>query len=321
MNLLSNLLHQNNFNVTLLPINVGIPDAVLLQCDVLPSIRVWKSGFFQTFQSFLVFRKYIKRVQPNTIILNCELSELYSILIPFKIPIVAVEHTSKPWKRHALLGIIIRTHLRVRKTTWVLVSSHLNKRFIYGKDYWVIPNLLLNGIESKRRINSRVQKELIFIGRLSIEKDPKMFLEIVKLSKLPARIIGSGVLSESLLSLTKQNSLVIDFMGQLTDPWREICDRDLVVITSRYEGDGLVILEALTRNQPILLRDIPDLRRFGFPEKNYFSSPNDAAEKIRSSASGGWDFVIPENIAREVLSPRNELKVIGKWTKLLQATN
>jgi len=78
----------------------------------------------------------------------------------------------------------------------------------------------------------------------------------------------------------KTENLDVDLRGFTTYPWAEVSDKDLVIVTSKNEGDGLVVAEAVILGIPILLLDTPDLRRFELPDQLYRSSRLDFCESI-----------------------------------------
>lgn len=322
MNLLANLLYRNGCDVSLFPINFGFPDAVIIECETVPPIREWKSGLLPTINSIINFRKSVIKAGASTVILNCELPELLSIFLPKRIRLIVVEHTSKPWQGRELLGRLVRATLRMRKANWVLVSPHL-KSLAHGKlPSKVIPNLLTpnHHMENSNRsatADSGAPSRIVFVGRLSQEKNPELFLKIAKLSEKPGLVIGTGVQLAYLEKFANQQELRVSFLGQLVNPWAQISANDLLIVTSEYEGDGLVVLEALTQKLPLLLRNIPDLQRFGLPEKNYFGSAEEAATSIQSAGANFENFRIPTEISTKILRERNSDEILQKWLSVL----
>jgi glycosyltransferase involved in cell wall biosynthesis len=317
MNSLANLLHHNLVDVSIFPINEGEMDAVVPICEVIAPVRHWKDGLLPTLFSFVAFRAKIAKANPQFVIANCELPELYTVFLPLRIKLVFVEHTSRPWRNRRLIGFLVRLLARFRSTDWVLVSDHLERKKVYRKPISVIPNLISVN-EHRLAEGNSPSPRLVFIGRLSYEKDPQLFLEITKLVGQSATIIGSGVLAHELAVQSEKENLSIRFTGQLNNPWGEIHRNDIVVITSQYEGDGLVLLEAISRNLPILVRDIPDLRRFGLPDLNYFQTTADATQKLLGLKENSDPLRVPSDTITRILSTRNENTILGHWVELIK---
>ena len=317
MNSLVNLLHTNSVDVLLFPINEGSLDAVLPRCEVVTPIRSWKAGLIPTFISFFKFRERVREISPDLVIVNCELPELYSVFLPLRMKLIFVEHTSKPWKNHKFLGFFTRSLARFRNTYWVLVSDHLKGIGFFQKSVTVIPNLI-SAQENQLAEGQSPEPRIVFLGRLSAEKDPKLFLEIAELCDLPALVIGTGILFESLVSHSGQPNSRVSFLGQLHNPWAELHSNDIIVLTSLFEGDGLVLLEAISRNLPVLVRDISDLRRFNLPEVNYFQSAESAASSLVQFRANPGELRIPADIADRILSTRDERVILASWVEIIK---
>jgi glycosyltransferase involved in cell wall biosynthesis len=104
----------------------------------------------------------------------------------------------------------------------------------------------------------------------------------------------------------------------MNNPWEEIHLNEIIVLTSRFEGDGLVLLEAISRNLPVLVRDIPDLRRFGLPEVNYYQSATIAARRLLDFRSHPEELRIPLEIADRILSNRDDRVILSSWVELIR---
>jgi glycosyltransferase involved in cell wall biosynthesis len=91
-----------------------------------------------------------------------------------------------------------------------------------------------------------------------------------------------------------------------------------LVVPSNNEGDGLVIVEAIQRGVPLVVRDIPDLARFGLLDTNYFKSSADLIGKIESSGHHLGQFIVSGEIADLELSKRNPEVVAKKWLEVFR---
>ena len=316
MNSLVNLLHANSIEVLLFPINEGSADAVLPDCEVVAPVRAWKAGLIPTLISFLKFRAKVRDINPDLVIANCELPELYSVFLPIRMNLIFVEHTTKPWRNLRLLGFFIRAVAIFRKTYWVLVSDHLKSNWFSRKSSCIIPNLI-SASQNRLADGCLADPRIVFIGRLSSEKDPELFLEIVRLCDQPAIVIGTGVNLDNLVAQNQMSNGRAIFLGQLNNPWAQLHSNDIILLTSRYEGDGLVLLEAISRNLPVLVRDIPDLRRFSLPEVNYFQSATIAARRLQDFRSHPEGLRIPLEIAHRILSTREDKVILSSWVELI----
>jgi glycosyltransferase involved in cell wall biosynthesis len=318
MNLLANELTKRGWPVSLVPINSGKPDQVVPVCSVFPLNRIWNGSFLNTVVAFWNFNKIVNSWKPDIIVLNCDLPELFGALLFGTHKLVAVEHSSRPWGRRKLLGRIVRRILKLRKTHWAAVSTHLNIWPSGDKPNAVLQNSILLPRESDSRFADSVIKRLIFIGRLSREKGPDLALEIAKLTKLKLVIIGDGLMRQELEKRAQQDSTQAFFLGWLEAPWVEIQPGDLLIVTSSFEGDGLIVIEGLAHGIPMLLSDISDLRRFNFPERNYGKDLNDFVALCENFRHKLHDLRVPEEISTGILEARSIETISTEWENFLK---
>jgi glycosyltransferase involved in cell wall biosynthesis len=88
-------------------------------------------------------------------------------------------------------------------------------------------------------------------------------------------------------------------------------------VPSQYEGDGLVVVEAIARRVPILLNDISDLRRFDLPDHHYCLNVSDFASRINENSDSIDKFVVPETIKDDILLDRNPAEIAKRWVSFL----
>ncbi len=320
-NILVNALKNSGIQVSLVAINDGQRDLIEPTCEVFELHREWKGGLVSVFNAYIGIQKAIWRWRPDFLVLNCDIPELLGSITIGKHKLVAVEHASQPWPQRQSLGKFVRKLLRFRKTKWVAVSDHLK---VWGLD--ILPNFVinnpidswlpLNGIKENQDINK--MRRLVFVGRLSPEKNPILLVSVAKDVNLPVTFIGSGVQSEIVREMCKLNGVTADFRGFVKDPWAEIQPGDLLIIPSENEGDGLVIVEAIQRGVPLVARDIPDLTRFGLLDINYFKSTSELVGTIESCRKNLDQFIVNKEIVDLVLSKRNPELVAEKWLEVLR---
>lgn len=107
----------------------------------------------------------------------------------------------------------------------------------------------------------------VTVGRLSQEKNQSLLIDAFNLyretyQKGHLYIIGDGPERENLEEKIKQLSLEneITMVGQLNKPYIFMTYCDIFVLTSSYEGQSLVLLEALTLKMKVVSTDIPACR-------------------------------------------------------------
>lgn len=319
MNLVSNELFKRGWKVVVVPINKGPNDQIVPLCEVISLNRNWQSGPLKTALEIIRFNKVVKFWQPDVIILNCELPELFGAALFRYQNLVVLQHTTQPWAGRLRLGRIIRKVLSYKKTTWTAVSSHLG---IWPNGR--APQAILQNPVVERRVTRDLaeQQELeriIFIGRLSVEKRPEILIDISSVTGKPILFIGDGSNMQSLKEKCHQKGIVAEFAGQIRDPWSKVKSGDLLIVPSSFEGDGLVVIEALLNGVPLLVADIPDFRRFGFPKLNYCLSVEDYIVAIDEFGGALSNFVIPIDVSKPLIDGRS-IDIIGdQWEKFLSS--
>lgn len=317
MNLLSDELPKRGYSVSLVPINSGTPDQVVPACEVFPLGRKWNGSLTNTIVAYCKLNNIVRSWKPDVIVLNCDLPELFGAMLFGKHNLVALEHTSQPWGKRQALGKIVRRILNLRKTTWVAVSTHLTIWPTKDKPNTVLQNSVLLPKENTTRVISAEIKRLVFIGRLSHEKRPDLALDIAKLANLELILMGDGSMREDLENKALNESIKVSFLGWVEHPWSEIQPGDLLVVTSSFEGDGLVVIEGLAHRMPMLLSNNSDLRRFNFPERNYGEDLNGFVARCENFRHKLQDLCVPADISTRILQSRS-IEIIGaSWESFL----
>lgn len=144
------------------------------------------------------------------------------------------------------------------------VKEELEKRGVKSGKIKVIYNgCSLSDI--KRIKPLRKGYDLIFIGRMNYQKNPQLFLKtLVHLKRhspgIKAVMIGTGPEEGNLKTYVRENNLTenITFKGSVKkrkEIYRHIKSSKIVVLTSRFEGFPLVIVEAHACGTPVVSTD------------------------------------------------------------------
>lgn len=323
MNLVANELSKRKWQVALVPINSSSPDLIAPKCEVFEVNRTWQGGYINTLTSLVKFNKIVKFWRPDVVILNTDLPEFFGAVLTQRCKLVAVEHINHPWKTRRVFGRIIRWLLKIKKTSWVTVSDHLSIWPSGNSPQKVIANAISSedlSILSREPEKRRTAIDrLVFVGRLAVQKRPEWLLEIAKQTCLPINFIGAGAMMESLIAETKLNNLDANFQGHVLHPWTLFREGDLLVVPSKYEGDGLVIVECIRMSIPLLVSDIPEFRRFQFPDKHYCLKASDFVDRIKEHEMNLEELIVPYDIAKGILDGRRISKVGNCWESLLSS--
>ena len=139
-------------------------------------------------------------------------------------------------------------------------------------EYHVIPNAVLDSnliSKSKELVNDEWYNNsklfvITAVGRLTNQKD---FSNLIKAFSLTANtldlirlvIIGSGEQKESLQDHVKDLGLesTVKFLGFQSNPYKFMNASDLFVMSSKWEGPGHVLIEALATGCPVITTNCP----------------------------------------------------------------
>jgi glycosyltransferase involved in cell wall biosynthesis len=319
-NIIVNELTKAGLRVSLSTVNLTPPDSVIIECEHFEIGRPWRGGFISTVKALIKLQFVVFKWKPQILVLNCDLPELLGSVLIGGFKVIAVEHASQPWPRRNTLGKMIRFLLNMRSTKWIAVSGHLKIWGLNRRPEIVISNPILAQLDSdyKLRLNFSAKiGRLVFMGRLSDEKNPELLLEIATLSRLPVRYIGDGPLRANILNKARELSLSVECLGYKTKPWEFLGANDLLIVPSNNEGDGLVLVEAIANRVPIIVRAIPDLLRFELPTHNYCSSALDFSDRISKYSNEIEKLIIPESNRDLIMIQRNSSKIASQWIEFL----
>lgn len=93
----------------------------------------------------------------------------------------------------------------------------------------------------------KLEKSILYIGRLAAEKNLAMLLEALQGSDYMLTLVGTGEEQPALKKYASQNNIKVDFLGAVpNDKLPGLINRHaLFVLCSRYEGNPKALLEAM----------------------------------------------------------------------------
>lgn len=182
-----------------------------------------------------------------------------------KKPIISHLHNNPTWIRsYNLKSFSYRLFLN--RFYYVLgVSQSIFNEYVftkYIKKYLVVSNPIdLSNIHCHSNLlkKEELQYDIIFLGRLTEQKDPLRFIEIIsklknKLPNISAVMVGDGDLYKVCDSQIKNLDLKynIELVGFKKNRFEYINTSKIMCITSKWEGFGLMAVEGLSFGKPIV---------------------------------------------------------------------
>ena len=152
---------------------------------------------------------------------------------------------------------------KAKHILWVSQSSFEGYVFhrLFAKKSSVLFNILdLQSIyEKKAQDENSYDFDMIYVGRLTYQKDPQRLMRLcarLKESKPDIRlaVVGTGELEEETRSLCGQLGIRdnVTFLGFQSNPIKMIADSKALVLTSRWEGTPMCALEAMALGTPVV---------------------------------------------------------------------
>ncbi len=312
-------LRKAGLDISWIGINAENPLRVPEDDHVFCLNRTKQQRIFETFTVFLRFVRLIKSRSITTLIINCELPELFAAFTPLPLRLFVVEHANPSWCKRDLLGLLVRKILKFRRARFIQVSPHLKPRFISSTASVTIPNPILdNSVGEFRNPGTSIQR-LAYVGRLSAEfKNPEYLLLIAQKVNLEVIFIGDGVLRDSLENMAKSLGISVTFVGFQKKPWSFLSRGDLLIIPSSAEGDGLVLVEAVQRGIPFLATQIPDLNRYGISNEHYCNDIDDFVFRIRKYQESIDLLVVSSQLSKKILEERSVERIANSWIQVLK---
>lgn len=259
----------NICNVTYVDEHVNITKKQLDK-DCLKKIKMIKmSVWTKPFYSSLLLFKKLRKIKPNLIVINNHglLTKHLLVLIWFKFyyktDIIIVNHsTMLTFKKSRKLLEIIGSFTIFIANKVVYVSEFT--KYSWGNTYpWVKlkkSKVVYNGIyipkDNKQLKTLQLKNTIGFVGRISKEKNVKIFCEIAKFAselKLPMRFIAFGDNQNiSEIGLAEQMIDAIEWFGR-SDRKEDIYKKiDLLLMVSPIENCPFAVIESKRYGVPTI---------------------------------------------------------------------
>ncbi|EJA1875954.1 CDP-glycerol glycerophosphotransferase family protein [Staphylococcus pseudintermedius] len=186
-------------------------------------------------------------------------------LYPYFDKLVSVSEATKKLNQSNFGGLKLKNrHIASRNTINIEKINQLvdDDSDLFEKNGTpVLPTLTEHGMEAIEF--SQDDFKIVSVGRLSPEKGFDLLIKAVaelapKYPQLKLYILGDGPLKGTLKSLVEQLGIQnhVYFLGQRRNPFFIVKRADVFALTSHYEGQSMVILEALTVGMHVLASDI-----------------------------------------------------------------
>lgn len=232
----------------------------------------------------LTFRKVLAGQTP-VVHAHLPRAELVALFTLKRFRLVTSRHNSEPFfpGKPKFISNFLSRIVEIRSARIIAISDAVRNYLIERGEirYPQKVETVLYGYKrhfSKREVSTRNSSQVFHVGtisRLADQKDIPTMLAAFKqfrdeYPKADLSILGAGPLEERLKLLTSSLQLesCVFFLGRQSNVYEFLFTLDVFILTSKYEGFGMVLLEAMDAGVPIIASNnsaIPEVLGQDFP--------------------------------------------------------
>lgn len=239
------------------------------------------------------FKRIINEFQPDIVHAHDFSASVMAAVCKERYKLISHLHNNPPWIRKKSLKTMVYQICKNRLDNILLVSEAIKKEAVFlnenDKCVQVIGNPIDDKEIQKKAFAFSVEPiDLLFVGRMTEQKNPKLFIDIVenmdkKGQKIIATMVGNGDLYEECKSYMEKLHIsdTIKCEGFLENPYPYMKAAKILLVTSKWEGYGLVAREAMVLGTPVIAMDVGGLHEIfeNIPEA-LWQSEEDMKEKV-----------------------------------------
>lgn len=217
-------------------------------------------------------RRVIRKYKPKIIHAHDYTASCICALARIKEPIISHLHNNSPWIKniHPYSFLYLYCSRRFKKI--LTVSDSIKNEYIFSN---IIKNKIINigNPVSRKKVLSQVGEkdynkkyDICCVARLTAQKNPLKFIDIINELKkenenISAIWVGEGELKEECLKKIKKLNLEknIKLIGFKKNPYIYMASSKIFLLTSEWEGYGLVAFEASTLGLPCVVSNVGGL--------------------------------------------------------------
>ena len=216
-------------------------------------------------------RKCVKELQPDIIHAHDYTASCICALAKIKLPIISHLHNNSPWIKtlHPYSFLYLYSSKSFERI--LTVSDSIEKEYIFSKFIKQKINNISNPVSRKQILekideNDEKKYDVCFVGRLTEQKNPLKFINVINdvknvIPNIKAVMIGDGELKDHCRKLICELELSnnIELLGFKKNPYKYMNKSKIFCLTSDLEGYGLVAFEALTLGLPCVVSPVGGL--------------------------------------------------------------
>lgn len=223
----------------------------------------------------ICLQNHINKIQPDIIIGTTKYKADIICKLKSKAKRIIESHLAKSFtgdnegiKRSPIIQLVFNLNLSrynhiIKKYSDAIVTLTKGDAIEWGEPHktYVIPNVIT---QIATTLSSCENKKVIAVGRLTHQKGFDILIKvwkkvIFKFPKWKLNIYGDGDIKNDLILLIENEGLNnnITIYPPTTQIYKKMQDSSILVFSSRCEGFGLVLIEAMTNGLPCVSFDCP----------------------------------------------------------------
>lgn len=217
-------------------------------------------------------RRAVKELRPDIIHAHDpRMSCLAALAAPVGVKIISHLHNDPDWLKSWNVNTLSYHLCAGRFRTIAAVSDSVREKMIlsrrFRKKWETVPNCMdANRIRALSKGPGEAA-DILAVGRLSEQKDPLRFLKLLQLLKqegvrFRAAMVGDGELREQCRKAVEEMDLTdrVQLAGFRDNPYGWMNRARVLVMPSKWEGFGLVAVEALWLGLPVVCSGVGGLK-------------------------------------------------------------
>lgn len=230
-------------------------------------------------KAFFQIRKAIIKINPDLVNTHTSkggvLGRLAAKTVNRKLPVVHTFHGHLIYGYFAIYKSLIFSFIEKFMSKFtdsaIAVTSETKKSItnlgIGKKLHWrVIPIGIPTTNDPVQQLSDNASLKILWVGRFTNIKDPFYAIDVIEnilkegISNIELKMVGDGELFEEVKNAAHE--LPITFTGLMKNPFENIKDFDLLMLSSKNEGLPLVILEAANHGRATISRNVGGVGEF-----------------------------------------------------------